>query len=735
MNLFPQGHAVGMFRGASGGGLEFHADLTLPYKDDFHSVPMHGQFVLVELATPEEAILGRITSIAAEGKLTSTAGEEYGLRAVADEREVPEDLRKRYLRYRIDIRMLGVLRCEDHDLVFAPSHRRLPHVGAKVAFLPEDILCKVAGGTAGAEVGFYALGEFVYCGKGTEADKPRWMQDLDPCVPVRFAIEQLVARRTFIFARAGFGKSNLVKLLFAELYSTQPPRIPLRDGHEAPVGTIIFDPDGEYFWPDISERPALCDVEALADRIVVFTNREPPSPYYGSFKAGGIRLDIRHLPAPLVISIVLSPEQQQQQNVLKLKSLRGQDWRELVDLIHRHGHHTDEDELRRLLGLKPGQEAELFAARAHMTRIVHELHDPSSQMLTLLERALRDGRLCVIDISRMRGPAGLALSGIILRHIFEHNQEQFTHAKPDPIPTIAVVEEAQSVLGSFGSGDSAYEEWIKEGRKYNLGAVLITQQPSSIPHELLSQGDSWFIFHLLSQGDLRAVKAANSHFSDDLLSSLLNEPLPGNGIFWSSVSGQKDMAGNAYPIPLRVRSFEKAHKVKDAAGTRGALDVYASQLAHSSEQRIESLRGSLKDRLSTAPETAAVDPHVTNDVPAASGEPRQAEMEEPEEKVDLDDLYRQAAIEHLKTDAEFTKWLEKRKEIPWRGVKEALKRGLPPDSVPNPDQWSSEMVPIALDALYGPQDQAWRTERRPKRDDPTVTVLWIIIDDPGVGSD
>lgn len=396
MELFPQGHAVGMFRGATGGGLEFHADLTLPYKDHFHSAPMHGQFVLVELASPEEAVLGRITSVAAQGGLTSTAGEEYGLRAVAEEREIPDDLRKRYLRYRIDIRMLGVLRCEDDDLIFAPSHRRLPHVGARVAFLPDDVLSKVAGGTEGAEIGHYALGEFVYSGRSDSAKVPRWMQTLDPKVSVRFAVERLVARRSFIFARAGFGKSNLVKLLFARLYA-EPPRVPVRDAggapRDVPVGTIIFDPDGEYFWPDVAGRPALCDVEELANEVVVFTNREAPSKYYGSFKAGGIRLDIRQLPPSLVISIALEPERQQQQNVQKLKSLRGNDWHKLVDLIHRDRANADEGEIQALLGLNPGQEAELYAARSNMNRVVGELHDPASQMLTRLIKALQDGKL------------------------------------------------------------------------------------------------------------------------------------------------------------------------------------------------------------------------------------------------------------------------------------------------------------------------------------------------------
>ena len=67
--------------------------------------------------------------------------------------------------------------------------------------------------------------------------------------------------------------------------------------------------------------------------------------------------------------------------------------------------------------------------------------------------------------------------------------------------------------GGSGSGaglaaeDSPFVSWVKEGRKYGLGAVLVTQQPGSIPAELLSQGDNFFVFHLLSAGDLTARSA------------------------------------------------------------------------------------------------------------------------------------------------------------------------------------------------------------------------------------
>jgi DNA helicase HerA-like ATPase len=175
----------------------------------------------------------------------------------------------------------------------------------------------------------------------------------------------------------------------------------------------------------------------------------------------------------------------------------------------------------------------MVAARANVTTIVKMLHDPSSQMMDMLIYSLKQGKICIVDVSQMRGKPALILSGLILQKIFDHNQQEFTEAQPETIPTIAVVEEAQSVLGSSGSsGEGPYVSWVKEGRKYDLGAVLITQQPGSISSEILSQGDNWFVFHLLSSGDLQALKKANAHFSDDLLSTLLNEPLIGHGTFW-----------------------------------------------------------------------------------------------------------------------------------------------------------------------------------------------------------
>ena len=131
------------------------------------------------------------------------------------------------------------------------------------------------------------------------------------------------------------------------------------------------------------------------------------------------------------------------------------------------------------------------------------------------------------------------------------------------------MEEAQSVLNESAPASEPYVAWVKEGRKYDLGALLITQQPGSIPVEILSQGDNWFIFHLLSADDLTSLKKANAHFSDDLLSSLLNEPIPGQGVFWSSVKGKP------YPVSLRVQSFETLFSMHDKHYSLPAAKTYS----------------------------------------------------------------------------------------------------------------------------------------------------------------
>lgn len=674
--LFPKEQNIGVFRGFSEGGLEFHADLALPYRNDFQSIPMHGQFLLVRLESEEEAVLGRITSLSSAGKLSSNIGEEFNIRALRENRPIPEDLREQYLKYQVDIRVLGVVRIDGNgNLIFVASHRRLPHVGSPVSFLSEDVLRELAGHNIdGAELGHFALGEFVYANGSKSVQVEDWMQIKEPEVLVKFPISNLVSRRSFIFARAGFGKSNLNKLLFSKLYETTPT-VHKKNG-EIPVGTVLFDPDGEYFWPDDNGRPGLCDVPKLADTLVVFTNRNAPSAFYKSFVAGGIRLDIRRLKPSDVISIAISPDKQDQQNIRKLRGLSSSDWQKLVDLIDEQEYKASDEDLAHLLGLKVDEEAQINAARANMVFLVKSLHDKSSQLMDKLIHALSEGKLCIIDVSQMRGNQALVLSGLILRRIFEKNQTEFTAAEPKTIPTIAVIEEAQSVMNDKNAGSEPYIEWVKEGRKYDLGAVLITQQPGSIPVEILSQGDNWFIFHLLSSADLASVHRANAHFSEDILSSLLNEPIPGQGVFWSSANKKP------YPLSLRVLSFEKMYSVRDPKYNLSAINTYAKNLVEQFQKSI---------------------PQKTKQDENSSGNTENDNLiDEP-----IDNLkgWQDLAINAIKNDISTIQKLED-KGIAWGALNGIVSQALP-DTIEDKSNFVYNCVKLALTTVFG--NFGWET--------------------------
>ena len=70
-----------------------------------------------------------------------------------------------------------------------------------------------------------------------------------------------------------------------------------------------------------------------------------------------------------------------------------------------------------------------------------------------------------------------------------------------------------------------------------------------------------------------------------------------------------------------------------------------------------------------------------------------------------------------------------RRGMPWRGVQERLKQALP-DVLSDRDNIAYGLVPKAMDALFGHQETAWRTEKRPAKSGTGYTT-WIVITQAG----
>jgi hypothetical protein len=530
-------HAIGIFKGLTESRREFQAEVVMPYHPNPELTPLLGSFILVTIED-RKALLGRITQFYPMGTMAGTEADEYLSHLQRLDRPVPEDVKELKLRYNLKVRLLGTVELDGNQFRYRPDVRSLPHLGARVCTPSDEALQFICNARLEDEpdavpIGHYALGSREYSN-----------------IEIKFSFGRLLSRRTFVFARAGYGKSNLIKLLVSKLYEEQNRR----------VGMLIFDPEGEYSFRDALGRPGLADVPGICERLVVFTDRQPPDQNYQPLIAGRVRVNLEQIPASHIVDVCLPETKHEAVFANRVRGFNLTEWAECVSWIYREGYRADHKQLGDRFKVDGS------ALIRNITPVVHRLHDPNSQLPGSVLYHLAQGHIVVVDISLLSSRAGQQVAGLILKTVFDHNVVHFTAGDPDAvIPVVAVIEEAQNVLSAEKmKEDSPFVEWAKEGRKYNLGAILVTQQPGAISDQLLSQGDNFFALHLISSVDLDALKRNNAHFSDDILSYILNEPIEGNVYFWSAPS-------QPYVISAKVFSFEKYAEDRAQEMTAGAL--------------------------------------------------------------------------------------------------------------------------------------------------------------------
>ncbi|MCP8318412.1 MAG: ATP-binding protein, partial [Candidatus Methylarchaceae archaeon HK01B] len=105
-------------------------------------------------------------------------------------------------------------------------------------------------------------------------------------------------------------------------------------------------------------------------------------------------------------------------------------------------------------------------------------------------RALESGKTVVIDTSRLLDEAELLIGSIVCNEIFHRYQRYKSQGELEEKPIVSVViEEAPRVLGSHvieAAGENIYSTIAREGRKFRVGLIAITQLTSLIPRTVLA---------------------------------------------------------------------------------------------------------------------------------------------------------------------------------------------------------------------------------------------------------
>lgn len=117
----------------------------------------------------------------------------------------------------------------------------------------------------------------------------------------------------------------------------------------------------------------------------------------------------------------------------------------------------------------------------------------------------------VIDLSGVPNEVAGVSSAVIARTLFNLKVWQTSEERASD-PVLLVCEEAHRYVPNRGeaqyeAAQEAIRRIAKEGRKYGVGLLLVSQRPSEVEATVLSQCNSWIVLRVTNDADREHVKA------------------------------------------------------------------------------------------------------------------------------------------------------------------------------------------------------------------------------------
>jgi hypothetical protein len=449
------------------------------------------------------------------------------------ERELSDRDKQKMFSYTYKVRLLGTFIDKGSSIEFTTASRKLPTVSYHARHLKQNEVKHILniGNENGAEIGYLCIGEDIYKDKGD----------------ILFDVQKLKDKRTMVFAQSGFGKTNLVKVLLYHIIG------------DTRYGKLIFDLNGEYFLKG-RKTYGLGDIneQRIKDNLVVYSDKKVPDEYNDRFIHGGrVLINMHeHLTVGDILNFSTGFSEVMKSFLLYLEENEVKDFINNINTYVKepqelHAKFPDFWDTKK----ETSSRTTVAAIRKRIAYLIEEgkgLHSSSSKLIKEVMDYLKQGKTVVIDLSLRDSVDAGIISTILVRKLFDHNKEKFTSDNPkDVINTVIFVEEAQNVLSEelVRASANPFVRTAKEGRKFGIGMVAITQRPSAISDEIRTQAENFFTFHLGNSDDIRALLKSNTNYEGVIANFIQRETIPGNLYMVSSEQ--------AFALPIRVKLFEE----------------------------------------------------------------------------------------------------------------------------------------------------------------------------------
>lgn len=157
----------------------------------------------------------------------------------------------------------------------------------------------------------------------------------------------------------------------------------------------------------------------------------------------------------------------------------------------------------------------------------------------------------VLDISGLPNEVAGPLTAMLARLLFQYKVYQTTdERRRDPV--VLVCEESHRYVpdrgeAEYAAAQTAIRRIAREGRKYGIGLMLVSQRPADVESTVISQCGTWLVLRLTNAADQQHV----SRFLPDGLSGM-TKALPNLAQQEAIFVGE----GAAMPARIRIRDLE-----------------------------------------------------------------------------------------------------------------------------------------------------------------------------------
>ena len=167
-----------------------------------------------------------------------------------------------------------------------------------------------------------------------------------------------------------------------------------------------------------------------------------------------------------------------------------------------------------------------------------------------------DSPVSILDLSAIPSNIMQTISGCILKIIYDAlywGQNTPVGGKRQPL--FVVLDEAHAYLkaGEDSISSRTVQAISKEGRKYGVGMLLVTQRPSELDETVLSQC-----------GSIIALRMTNTRDKGHVSSAMQDELREMADVLSSLRTGEAIISGEAVRIPSRVKFFQANNAIKSS---------------------------------------------------------------------------------------------------------------------------------------------------------------------------